>query len=280
MTTPFTITTPTNAILLDTDRRGLVVFTVANQTGRSLRVRMSVSPFAPASADWFKVEGEAERLLPLGSSDTGTVRIAVPPDVAPGPQNFRLDVVSVERPDEEWAHGPAVGFQIPAPPPPKPEPSPATGYVETTAGAVAGAIAGILVAAIASLAVWALSGRVDTVLVFFRQVFTGGFVAGAVLGGGIGVFAALSWRSVPPPEPLPTAAAYVVAAFVVAMVLQLILLLAIPARVLVFGTAVFRVPEPSDGLGAGLSVLLALIAAALAALAARAFTRWRLLGRI
>src|SRR6266540_1078813 len=160
MTTPFTITTPTNAILLDTDRRGLVVFTVANQTGRSLRVRMSVSPFAPASADWFKVEGEAERLLPLGSSDTGTVRIAVPPDVAPGPQNFRLDVVSVERPDEEWAHGPAVGFQIPAPPPPKPEPSPATGYVETTAGAVAGAIAGILVAAIASLAVWALSGRV------------------------------------------------------------------------------------------------------------------------
>jgi len=107
----FTITTPTNTIQLDNGRRGAAAFTVANQTGRSLRATASVQPFEPASSEWFEIEGESERLLPLGASENYTVRITVPEGERPGGRSFRLDVASVEHPTEEWGQGPSVGFE-------------------------------------------------------------------------------------------------------------------------------------------------------------------------
>ena len=140
MASAFSITTTTNAITLDADRAALVAFTVSNQLGRSARVRASVSPFAPAPPDWFRIDGEAERVFPPGGSDVFNVRIKAPPDAPPGQNAFRLDAVSADRPDDEWAHGPLVGFEIPAPPPPRdiPPPKVLTGYLEAVLGALAG----------------------------------------------------------------------------------------------------------------------------------------------
>lgn len=293
MATPFTITTPTNAILLDKDRRGLVVFTVANQTGRPVRVRMKVSPFAPTSAEWLTIDGEAERLLPIGSSDTCTVRIAVPPDVAPGPQAFRLDVVSVERPDEEWAQGPAVGFDT-APPPIKEEPRPGPGYVETVGGAVIGAVLGVVLGLVTGSPIV--------------------LVAVVALGGAAGAFGALTIRAILRPQPWQTAVAYLVAAVVLVGLGQLVAVLATPAPagslvlqpILVQTTPLilqpvtlppfitvipFPLPSPVPSPTAApvaettapapaLSATLAVVGVVLAALAARAGTRWREFGTL
>ncbi len=237
MASSYTITTQTNALLLDVERRGLVVFTVANQTGRSVRARMSVSPFPPASEGWFWIEPEGnssdriravERLLPPGASETCNVRIEVTPDATPGAQAVRLDVVSVDRPDEEWAHGSAIGFEIPAPVQPPPPPPP--GYIETVGGAVAGAIAAIALGSIMGLAIALVSGvDVPSSLTFgFATVFGGGLVAAAALGGAIGAFAALMVRAILRPEPWKTALAYFVLALVLGTVLQLVAALASP----------------------------------------------------
>lgn len=292
MATPFSITTPTNAILLDKDRRGLVVFTIANQTGRSLRVRMSATPFAPTSAEWLTVEGEAEPLLQVGASVTCTVRIAVPADAAAGPQAFRLDVVSVERPDEEWAHGPAVGFEIAPPPPPKEEPRPLPGYIETVGGAAIGAVPGVVLG-----------------LLTGSPIVTVALVA---IGGAIGAFAVLTIRAILRPQPWQTAAAYLVAALVLVTIGQFVAVLVTPApsgalerpitgivlqtqtiavqtTPLIFQTlppfitfvpftplpspTAVPVPEPTAA-SAVLTVPLALLGVVLAALAARAGTRF------
>src|SRR4029079_14133940 len=157
MDSAFSITTTTNAIVLDAAGRSAAVFTVNNQTGRSVRVRTDVSAFPPTPAAWFTIDDASERIYPPGGAEAVPVlgaAGAVPP---PGQYAFRLDAVSVDRPDEEWGHGPSVGFEVavPEPPPPPPPPAVRRGYLETVLGALAGAalmiVASMIVAAVVAL---------------------------------------------------------------------------------------------------------------------------------
>jgi hypothetical protein len=268
----FTITSPTPAITLDEHWSGKVGFTVANQTGRSVRARASVSPFEPALAGWFRIEGEAERLLSLGGSTEYTVRIAVPPPAEPGPRSFRLDIVSADLSDEEWAHGPPVGFEIPRD---KPPPPPA--YLETVAGAVVGAFVGIVLGIVAGAAVVSAAGTSVRGSPVLTPLFGGELLAGVAFGGAIGIFGALSWRQNLEPAPLRTAAVYIAIALVLTTALELLLELAIPNRAAPTRSVAVATPSPPFDV---LIFVVALIAAALAALAARAVTRWQVLGRI
>ena len=150
MESAFSITTTTNAISLDAAGQSAAVFTVNNQTGRSVRVRTDVSAFPPTPPDWFSIEGASERLYPPGGAEAVTVRVAAGSAPPPGRYAFRLDAVSVERPDEEWGHGPSVGFEVAVPrsrqhpPPPKVR----RGYLETVLGALAGSILAVVVSVI------------------------------------------------------------------------------------------------------------------------------------
>ncbi len=203
----FTITTPSTAITLDNAGRGAATFTVANQSGRSLRARAAVAPIAPASPDWFTFEGDAERDLLKDGSETYTVRVAVPAGAEKGPRSFRLDIASVDRPDEEWAHGPVVGFDLSvgAPIPP--------GYVETIIGALAGAVVGMILVLVTGMLLWIVTGRPTSALSLgFLPALSGSFVAAAALGGAIGIFIALLLRAIPHPAPSDTSLAYVAAA--------------------------------------------------------------------
>ncbi len=143
MAAPFVITSPTNTVLLGTDRTGQAAFTVSNQTGRAVRARASISAFDPTQPSWLTLGGTAEREFPIGGTEQLTVTVAVPPEAAAGLYPFRLDIASVVNPDDDWAQGPVVAFQVPAidfPPPPPPTPVEAPGYVETVLGAFAGGL--------------------------------------------------------------------------------------------------------------------------------------------
>src|SRR5438094_2439580 len=146
----FTITTPSTAISLDKTGHGAATFTVTNQSGRSLRARATVMPIAPAPADWFTIDG-TERDLPRDGSESFTVAIAAPSATEAGPRSFRLDVASVDRPDDEWAHGPIVGFDLSAGAPIAP------GYIETIMGALAGSGGAIVLVVVTGLLLWAAS---------------------------------------------------------------------------------------------------------------------------
>jgi hypothetical protein len=253
-------------IPLDEGGHGVALFTVANQTGRSVRARASVSPFEPASIEWFAIEGTTERLMPPNASEEFAVRVSAPVGEETGPRSFRLDVSSVDRPDDEWAHGPTVGFELTMRGASEP------GYIETVAGALAGAVIGITIAVIAGLPAWFARGQpvFDVALVLrslFVPMFVGDLVIGAVLGGAIGIFVALTMRTILSPTPWRTSAVYLAAGFLLVVVLELVLQIAMPAP---------PSSEPSfvrDLLG----WVVALVGAAAAAAGARVVSRWLVL---
>ena len=59
--------------------------------------------------------GTAERDYPIGGTEQITVAVVVPPEAAAGIYPFRLDVASVINPDEDWAKGPLVAFEVTGP---------------------------------------------------------------------------------------------------------------------------------------------------------------------
>jgi hypothetical protein len=229
MASAFSITTTTNAITLDADRKALVVFTVSNQLGRSVRVRTSVSPFEPTPADWFKIEGESERLFPPGGSDVFNVRIAAPLDAKPGQNAFRLDAVSADRPDDEWAHGPTIGFQIPEPPPPPiVEPKVAKGYLETLLGAVAGTVLALILVTISNVIVLSLLGVAVSNMGSSLRILLFGEVLALAAVGAVGAVTGLIIRAVPDPAPWRTGLAFGVLSMLILTIVNAILIKAIP----------------------------------------------------
>lgn len=268
MASAYTITTTTNAITLDAERSALVAFTVSNQLGRSVRVRASVSPFAPAPPQWFRIEGEAERVFPPGGSDVFNVRIQAPPDAPPGPNAFRLDAVSADRPDDEWAHGPLVGFEVPPPPitePPKPKVL--TGYLETLLGALAGTVITLVVLAIIAVIQYSLLGAPLQYLKYAFSFMIFDMGPAVALAGAVGALVALLVRSVPDPAPWRTGLVFGVLAIIVVTIV-----LAIVAKAGV---------TASDPTGAIVgSIVGTLVAVAIIALVARAVGRFLGFGKL
>ncbi len=114
MSSSFSVTTSTNTVLLDLNRRGRATFTVSNISGHSTRGRARLTPQNPEAASWLTLGGETEREFPIASTQLFTVAIAVPTNATPGSYVFRLDMVGVENPDEDLSQGPSVTFQVAA----------------------------------------------------------------------------------------------------------------------------------------------------------------------
>jgi hypothetical protein len=122
MSSPFAITAATNSVRLNESRRGEATFTVFNASGRPIRGRARLATEDPAAESWISLAGVSERDFSIAGTHQYTVRIAVPPDAPPGNPSFRLDMVGVENPDEEYTQGPSVTFQVPEAKPRKPFP--------------------------------------------------------------------------------------------------------------------------------------------------------------
>jgi hypothetical protein len=117
----FSITATSTSVRLDSGRHGEVPFTVSNLTAGTLRGRGKIVTTDPKIASWFKIAGEAERDFAPNGTQQYTVQLNAAPGANPGKYSFRLDVVSVQLPDEEYTQGPNVGFEIASPViPPKP----------------------------------------------------------------------------------------------------------------------------------------------------------------
>lgn len=119
MPSPFAITAASNSVRLAEQRQGQAAFTVFNASGRALQGRIQIVTQGQTAADWLKVTGALTRSFAIGGTEQVMVSIAVPAAAAPGSYTFRLDVVGVDNPDEDFSAGPVVTFEVPAAPPPK-----------------------------------------------------------------------------------------------------------------------------------------------------------------
>lgn len=122
MTCPFDITVATNSVRLDAKHQGEATFTVFNRSGRPVRGRGQLAAQQSEAAAWLAVSGENERNFAIAGAEQYSVRLTVPKTAPAGNYAFRLDMVGVENPDEEFCAGPSVTFVVPEPAPPKPFP--------------------------------------------------------------------------------------------------------------------------------------------------------------
>ncbi len=108
----FAITTSAPSVQLDGSGRGELTFTVSNALGRPVRVRATIEPEGQLQRDWVALVGEPERdLAPDGTQSFG-VKISAPPGAPEGSDAFHLVVVNIGNPDEEFATGPSISFQV------------------------------------------------------------------------------------------------------------------------------------------------------------------------
>ena len=276
MATAFVITTATNTVLLGPERTGTAVFTVTNQTGHAVRARASLVPIAPTQAGWLTLAGLTERDYPIGGTEQLSVSVAVPPEATEGLYPFRVDVVSVLLPDEDWAQGPVVAFQVPAPPEqkpiPKPVPTEPRGYVETLGGALLGGIVlgfllggiGLAIGLQASGNAVDLGGAIGAIIgAVILAVFLGflGMWIGAIGGAGLTLRIrgfADPWRTTLPLGLL----------FPIWAIIAFVIVLSISSNI-----------HADGGIAGFISLLLAtILAISPPALGGRAWARWRKTG--
>lgn len=99
---------------------GTVVFNVTNRSGDSSDGRLSVVASGNSMAPWFTIDGIRERNFGAGETQTATISISVPSNVAAGDYPFRLRAVAVNDPDNDHAEGPVATARVPAPAPADP----------------------------------------------------------------------------------------------------------------------------------------------------------------
>jgi PKD repeat protein len=143
----FTVTTATETAHLDAKGQGAVAFTVSNARGQPVRGRGVVVPLSPVEAAWYRLDGDEERDFEVGGTQQLTVRVAVPPGTSPGKRGFRLDMVSVANPDEDFTEGPVVAFEVRPPAAPRRFPL----WIPITAAAA-------LLVAVAGVVIWLSTG--------------------------------------------------------------------------------------------------------------------------
>ncbi|MCI0394460.1 MAG: hypothetical protein L0332_21075 [Chloroflexi bacterium] len=119
MVNVFAVTVATSNVKLDGKKQGEVSFTVSNTSGRALDGRARIVPQAGTPLNWFTLADEAQRSFAVNGTQQYTVNIAVPPDAPAGRYLFRLDMVGIANPDEEFAEGPTVAFDVATPTPTK-----------------------------------------------------------------------------------------------------------------------------------------------------------------
>ncbi len=117
----FAITAARDTVTLDNQGRAEVSFTASNTGPKPIAGRAKLVPIGSTKETFLSLEGEHERKFAKGEAHQFTVKIAAPPGTPSGKYSFRLDIISVENPDDEFTEGPSVSFEVkelaPAAPP-------------------------------------------------------------------------------------------------------------------------------------------------------------------
>jgi len=133
MATDWAVTTATERIKLDSQRKASTTFTVSNPGPAADRVVFDVLPGDGAAENWFTVESP-QRLVQGGASVSYVVETRVPDGVADGAYSYQAQVYSVDVPPEESSKlSGRVTFELVNP---KPQPKPPWKLIAIIAAAV------------------------------------------------------------------------------------------------------------------------------------------------
>ncbi|MCU1329015.1 MAG: Ricin lectin [Bryobacterales bacterium] len=108
----FDVTPGSEAVHLNNAGTGEMPFTVTNVGSRPVRGRVRVVAQEPAKAAWLAIPAGDERDFPVGGTQQFRVAVKIPAGTSEATYSFRLDVISVDNPDEDFTRGPAVSIPV------------------------------------------------------------------------------------------------------------------------------------------------------------------------
>jgi hypothetical protein len=127
--------------------RGSAVFGVTNKTGEGLTARFSVQVQGDGKAEWYTVQGEPERAVAAGETQTVTVVAKIPGATPPGQHRMKLRAINVNDPDNDSTDSTAATVTIPAADQTEEKPkTPFPWWILAVAGGVLVLVIGVIIA--------------------------------------------------------------------------------------------------------------------------------------
>jgi beta-lactam-binding protein with PASTA domain len=141
---------PTN-VALKTDagfHKGNAVFNVTNKTGEGLTARFSVQIQGTGKAEWYQVQGEPERPVASGETQTVTVVAKIPAATPAGQHRIKLRATNVNDPDNDSTESAVATVTIPAVAKPPGKKKPFPWWIIAVAGGVLVLVIGVIIAVV------------------------------------------------------------------------------------------------------------------------------------
>jgi serine/threonine-protein kinase len=128
--------------------KGNAVFGVTNKTGEGLTARFSVQVQGNGKAEWYSIQGEPERPVASGETQTVTVVAKIPAATPAGQHRIKLRATNVNDPDNDVTDSAVATVTIPAvvKPPVKKKPFP--WWIVAVAGGVLVLVIGVIIAVV------------------------------------------------------------------------------------------------------------------------------------
>jgi beta-lactam-binding protein with PASTA domain len=114
----FDLTAATDFVQLNTDGKGEATFTVTNNSTRSLRAQVRLRPLEETKSEWLSQAGETEYDFTPNATRQVVITVQAPAAILSGKYSFRIDIIPVDNPDEDYSEGPIVTLRCGLPPQP------------------------------------------------------------------------------------------------------------------------------------------------------------------
>ncbi len=128
--------------------KGTAVFGVTNKTGEGLTGRFSVQVQGAGKAEWYSIQGEPERPVAAGETQTVTVVAKIPAATPAGQHRIKLRATNVNDPDNDSTDSAVATVTIPAVAKPPPAKKPFPWWILAVAGGVLVLVIGVIVAVV------------------------------------------------------------------------------------------------------------------------------------
>ncbi|SFK35322.1 PASTA domain-containing protein [Caulobacter sp. UNC279MFTsu5.1] len=128
--------------------KGNAVFGVTNKTGEGLTARFSVQIQGGGKAEWYSIQGEPERPVAAGETQTVTVVAKIPAATPAGQHRIKLRATNVNDPDNDSTDSAVATVTIPAVVKPPVQKKPFPWWIIAVAAGVLVLVIGVIVAVV------------------------------------------------------------------------------------------------------------------------------------
>ena len=128
--------------------KGTATFNVTNKTGEGLTGRFGVQIQGAGKAEWYSVQGEPERPVAAGETQTVIVAAKIPATTPPGQHRIKLRATNVNDPDNDFTESTVATVTVPAVAKPPAKKKPFPWWILAVVGGVLVLVIGVIIAVV------------------------------------------------------------------------------------------------------------------------------------